>query len=95
MSHLNACNTKGLSWVDEVLVTGLRNGDKISDWRIEVHSSDENDDSNSNSDNDDEVEKEYGPAVYIIQKVAVSDDRVKKRKADIEVSRANIKFFGY
>lgn len=101
VSHLNACNENGLSWVDEVLVTGLRNGDKVCNWKIEVHSSDDDDDDvdgGDNVDEDDEIikEKDYGPAVYIVQKLSISDEEVaKRRNDDEELSKVALKFFGY
>ena len=105
MSHLNASDAAGLSWVDQVLITGLRNGDTLSDWRIEVHSNAddcEDVDGGDRDSGDDEAkapgdeEKENGPAVYIIQKVAEPDDIAEKREADENnTSKVDIKFFGY
>ena len=98
VSHVNACNAEGLAWVDEILITGLRKGDSISDWRIEVHHSSGDDDidididhdnyndNGNDADTSDAVEedgneknaKEYGPAVYIIRKKAVSNEKKSK-----------------
>ena len=116
VSHVNACNAEGLAWVDEILITGLRKGDSISDWRIEVHHSSGDDDidididhdnyndNGNDADTSDAVEedgneknaKEYGPAVYIIRKKAVSNKKkVKMREDGQGTSKATIKFFGY
>ena len=91
VSHFNACNSKGMSWVDEVLVAGLRKGDKICDWKIEVHSSDDDDDELSSQDGDSTElnEKDVGPAVYIVRKVALTDD------SNNDTSKVSLKFFGY
>jgi hypothetical protein len=98
VSHLNARNAEGLSWADDILAVGLRDGDKISNWRIEVHSSDpddeQDDDANNDDDNSDEG-KEYGPAVYIVQKISVTDDIAKARENDEDSSKVDLKFFGY
>lgn len=40
VSHLNANSAEGLDWAQEVLITGLRDGDNVCDWRVEVHSRD-------------------------------------------------------
>jgi len=109
VSHLNANGPKGLLWVDEVLVNGLKDGDGVSNWRIEVHGNDvdDNDDEESpdgkvnvkemeeNEDEDDEaLSKDYGPAVYIIRKMEVSEEEREKRSED-DSSRVDMKFFGY
>ena len=101
VSHLNACNSEGLSWVDEVLITGLRNGDGISDWRIEVHHSDSDNGENEISHDGEDSEKDDGPAVYIIQKVSVPCLACNNIEIIGEIgkgrttSKASIKFFGY
>lgn len=99
ISHFNACNNAGLSWVDEVLMKGLKQGDKNCDWRIEVHSSDdENIEVASACSEDDKSsdEHDYGPAVYVIHKAAISEDELKKRiEADQEECKVALKYFGY
>lgn len=47
VSHLNANNEVGMSWIDEVVVVGLKAGDAVSNWRIEVHSGENDDDDES------------------------------------------------
>lgn len=90
VSHFNACNSKGMSWVDEVLVAGLRKGDKMCDWKIEVHSSDDDDEeSPQDGDSTEQNEKDVGPAVYIVRKVALTGD------SSNDISKVSLKFFGY
>jgi len=43
VSHLNVNSAEGLNWAQEVLLPGLRDGDNVCDWRIEVHSRDVDD----------------------------------------------------
>ena len=41
VSHLNAHTSDGIEWLDEVVITGLRDGGgRHSEWEIEVHGSD-------------------------------------------------------
>ena len=105
VSHLNANGPEGMSWVNEVVVKGLKDGDSTGcDWRIEVHGNDAD-----NEDEDDvEVEVEgggilkeqdvteahYGPAVYIIRKMPGSSSASNANKEE-ELSRVDLKFFGY
>ena len=100
VSHLNACNSEGLSWVEEVLVTGLRDGDNFCNWRIEVHSSSDVGEDDVFSDDKESVEdkqKDCGPAVYIIQKQGYSSDMISEKRVsnDKNVSKVDLKFFGY
>ena len=100
VSHLNACNSEGLLWANEILVTGLRSGDKESDWRVEVHSSDADDDNEMLSTTNEEKEDDYqeknnGPAVYIIQKQSVSSEEQMRRKKNNVESNVSMKVFGY
>jgi len=90
VSHLNACNEAGLSWVNEILVNGLRKGDNESNWRIEVHSNDQ-----EMSDEEEEDRDDHGPAVYIIRKVTASHSLNEKNGLDSILSRVDVKFFGY
>lgn len=94
VSHLNACNAEGMSWVNEVLVTGLNNGDRSCNWRVEVHSSstdeidlidDPNEDQNVQSTNT----NGSGPAVYIIRKVTLQ--KGEEEAPSLENSSANKK----
>mmetsp|Transcript_12688 Transcript_12688/g.16960 ORF Transcript_12688/g.16960 Transcript_12688/m.16960 type:complete len:553 (+) Transcript_12688:111-1769(+) len=52
VSHLNANTTQGLSWLDEVVVPGLRAGGGDATWEIEIHGSDGNDGSDDDEDDD-------------------------------------------
>ena len=99
VSHLNAREEKGMSWVNDVLLSGLREEwlerkrEKRSDddakdeilWSIEVHGGEANE---SCCNVDEEQEPHFGPAVYILKKVAVSScvfAEIMKRKGDDEV----------
>ncbi len=101
VSHLNANCPEGLSWVNEVLVKGLKDGDCDSKWTIEVHSNDaEKEDSapnvivvagsEENAENDSKSAK-LGPAVYIIRKMGSCNDDQRKNTS----SEVDLKFFGY
>ena len=100
VSHLNANGPEGLSWVNEVLITGLKDGDGECSWRIEVHGNDaqERDDEGEGmkvkeTTEDEEESKNYGPAVYIIRKVDMKGNGEKSSEDDFQ--RADVKFFGY
>ena len=97
VSHLNANGPEGLSWVDEVLAAGLKDGDSESSFRIEVHGNDADDDDEVEDglkvkeiEQNEEDSKHYGPAVYIIQK----KDNSQTKSAE-ECPRVDMKFFGY
>jgi hypothetical protein len=96
VSHLNANGPEGLSWVDEVLAAGLKDGDSESSFRIEVHGNDAGDDDEQDglkvkeTEENEEDSKHYGPAVYIIQK----KDNSQTKSAE-ECPRVDMKFFGY
>jgi len=53
VSHLNANTTQGLSWLDEVVVPGLRAGGGDATWEIEIHGNDGNDGSDDDEDEGD------------------------------------------
>ena len=84
VSHLNAHAQKGLQWLDDIVVPGLRKGIESNEhssckWNIEVHGndadvpSDKDDDEN---DGDDSMEEQsHGPAVYVIQKLLYDDEK--------------------
>lgn len=100
VSHLNANGPEGLSWVNEVLITGLKNGDGECSWRIEVHGNDAEEDGDEGegvkvkeTTEDEEECKQYGPAVYIIRKVDMKDNGEKSAEDDSQ--RVDVKFFGY
>lgn len=57
ISHINAHEQKGLDWLDNIVVPGLRKGAERSLWNIEVHG---NEIEGSEAD--------LGPAVYIMHK---------------------------
>jgi hypothetical protein len=105
VSHLNANGPEGLSWIDEVLATGLKDGDSASDWRIEVHGNDADEDdvapdgqvnvniqenAENEGDGSNSPSTQYGPAVYIIRKIKGSKDQGQD-----DSSRVDMKFFGY
>ena len=100
VSHLNANGPEGLSWVNEVLTTGLKDGDGECSWRIEVHGNDAEEDGDEGEGvkvkeitEDEEESKQYGPAVYIIRKGDMKDNGEKSSEDDSQ--RVDVKFFGY
>ena len=88
VSHLNACNSEGMSWVNKVLVQGLNSGDQTCHWRIEVHSSsnDEIDflDEDNDTGGDGDVKSNSGPAVYIIRKIELQNDKESTKEFSIK-----------
>ncbi len=111
VSHLNACNAEGMSWVNKVLVTGLNEGDNLCNWKIEVHGSSTDqidligDSPNCGEPNENGDRSTTGPAVYIIQKDTVEkngngsqvkvDNEGMEKNSKGEVTNVKIKFFGY
>jgi len=109
VSHLNANGPEGLSWIDEVLATGLKDGDSASDWRIEVHGNDADDDAD-----EDDVAPDGQVNVNIQENAENEDDglnspstqygpavyiirKIKgsKDQGQDDSSRVDMKFFGY
>jgi SAM-dependent methyltransferase len=77
VSHLNANGATGMEWLNEVLGTGLKAGDKKANYRVEVHG------------NDDDDEDNLGPAVYIIKKVKMTTDEDSNYESTIDVKFLN------
>lgn len=87
VSHLNARGEKGMGWVNDVLLVGLKeewterrkqqqqqqttSNDVEVLWSIEVHGG-EVGDSEDENEADEEQEPDYGPAVYILKKKGVA-----------------------
>jgi len=92
---LNANTLEGLTWTQEVLFPGLKGGDSTSDWRIEVHGNDVDNDNETSETEDDSDEKHAGPAVYIICKIAVSNEEREEREKTQKDSNVDMKFFDY
>jgi hypothetical protein len=68
VSHLNAHAAKGLEWLYDIVVPGLRTGDGRCRWQIEVHGNDADVPSDREETDENGLEESHGPAVYIIQK---------------------------
>ena len=66
ISHLNAHVERGMKWLDDVVVPGLRKGDGRCEWEIEVHGNDE--EPTTDYDADEASSEGPGPAVYVIYK---------------------------
>ncbi len=92
---MNANTSEGLTWTQEVLVPGLEGGDSTSDWRIEVHGNDVDNGDKTSETEDDSDEKHAGPAVYIIRKIAVSNEEREEREKTQKGSNVDMKFFNY
>ena len=86
ISHLNAKTPEGISWLEEVVITGLRRGDGDVDWAIESHGGgglcieeEEEEKTEENRIEDDDAEEQprphYGPAVYVIRKNGPPNDK--------------------
>jgi hypothetical protein len=78
VSHLNAHTPSGISWLEDVVFTGLRSGSgKDTAWTIEVHGN-----GDTPEEDEDEVsavlEQSVGPAVYIIHKKRQCIDKVSE-----------------
>jgi Methyltransferase domain len=101
VSHLNANTAKGMSWLNDVVVTGLlehSKEDPLIEWEIEVHGKSKGDKKYDPSSND--LTESLGPAVYVIHK------RMKESNLTLHPIEANdlnddmnetipIEFFSY
>jgi SAM-dependent methyltransferase len=88
VSHLNAHTTKGLEWLEGVIVKGLRAGGGTFLWEIEVHG---NDGENEESPNTPVCNP--GPAVYIIGKKPKPEPNLDDD--DHPPERFPLRFFSY
>ena len=104
MSHTNANSDEGLDWIENVVAEGLRRGTSGSDWRVEVHSKEleeKDEPPHKGVDLLSDEEDSLGPAVYIIQKIAASEEggkgngRGSSEKDNIRTSRVFMKFFAH
>ena len=68
MSHINAHTSKGEEWLEDVVLTGLRQGGGAATWNVEVHGNDYVGADDSNDDDISEAPEAAGPAVYLIFK---------------------------
>ena len=104
VSHLNANSSKGMQWLDDIIIKGLQDGDACARWKIEVHggdgeteslaSHDENEGLVIQTEEEEEVDSDkYGPAVYILQKVP--NNETGSGKDEGKQSKVALKFFGY
>ena len=67
-----------MSWIDEVVVVGLKAGDAVSNWRIEVHS--------GGNDDDDECEGQTTATSICIQDEQNEDTLAKDDQAEENTS---------
>lgn len=87
ISHLNAHFPAGMSWLESIVLDGLKQGDPSCNWMIEVHGkceSDLVDDASEGSSSPSTT----GPAVYIISKVHPDNQDDKKETIPV-------RFFSY
>jgi ubiquinone/menaquinone biosynthesis C-methylase UbiE len=91
ISHLNAHTPNGISWLEEVVQTGLRAGGGNANWEIEVHGNDQ-----VSTEGDPGIPAgSPGPAVYIIQKKAPSVVEGSKSATAAQDITIPVKFFAY
>jgi hypothetical protein len=89
VSHLNAHTPNGISWLEEVVQTGLLAGGGNATWEIEVHGNDQ-----ISEEGDPGIPAgSPGPAVYIIQKKPPPEvEGSESATQDITIP---VKFFAY
>jgi hypothetical protein len=97
ISHLNAHTPDGVSWLEEVVQTGLLAGGGNATWEIEVHGN-----ADISTDGDPGIPAgSPGPAVYIIQKKSPPPEVEKKSESATAVTSSApdttipVKFFAY
>jgi hypothetical protein len=90
VSHINANTEKGISWLNEIVVPGLRSGAGKSHWSVEIHGGDVPDIDGE----DDEASVDPGPAVYIIHKGEVDIDQPTTDEKSVP-STVPLRFFSY
>lgn len=92
ISHLNAHTDSGIQWLNEVVVEGLRAGDKDAVWEIEAHG---NDDFEESEEERSSPQLSPGPCVYIIHKMLSSAEPNSKSDDSDSPSNIQLKFFTY
>jgi hypothetical protein len=95
ISHLNAHTPNGVSWLEEVVQTGLLAGGGNATWEIEVHGN-----ADISTDGDPGIPAgSPGPAVYIIQKKPPSEVEESESATAAFLSAQDttipVKFFAY
>jgi ubiquinone/menaquinone biosynthesis C-methylase UbiE len=92
ISHLNAHTPNGVSWLEEVVQTGLLAGGGNATWEIEVHGN-----ADISTDGDPGIPAgSPGPAVYIIQKKPSPEvEGSECAKASTQDTTIPVKFFAY
>lgn len=80
ISHLNAHIPKGMGWLQDVVVKGLRNGGANAQWVIEVHG---NDGVEENNDAVEVCSESPGPAVYVIHKMPLKEGESPKETVPV------------
>jgi hypothetical protein len=87
VSHLNAHTPSGLSWLEDVVFTGLRAGSgKDTAWTIEVHGNDDTPEEEEEEEEVNVLEQSVGPAVYIIHKKGQCTDKDSPAAGTIPVT---------
>ena len=79
ISHLNANTTSGVEWVDEVVVTGLKEGGGNANWIVECHSADV---SNSIGEEEYEEENEEDENEQVVNDEDTNDAIVEREEDD-------------
>jgi ubiquinone/menaquinone biosynthesis C-methylase UbiE len=95
ISHLNAHTPNGVSWLEEVVQTGLLAGGGNATWEIEVHGN-----ADISTDGDPGIPAgSPGPAVYIIQKKPSPEvegsESAKASTSSTQDTTIPVKFFAY
>jgi hypothetical protein len=82
VSHLNAHAPKGLEWLDDIVIPGLRKGGGDRKWQIEVHGNEADVPSDREESDDNSMEASHGPALYMIHKGPCPSTAADKGRTD-------------
>lgn len=102
VSQMNVNDHSRMSWIDDVVVEGLKSEEGTSNWIVEVHSADAHDEGNPivetglKCDLDSEAEvthSSFHPAVYIIWKTNASTEA--QVDDNDSIPRVEIRYFDY
>ena len=94
ISHLNAHVESGLTWLNDVIVPGLRAAGKF-EWLIEVHGNDVEDVDDGTEEDEDKQVESPGPAVYFITKIRVLTQAEASEGSEQALPTIPLKFFSY
>lgn len=91
MSHINVHTSKGEEWLQDVVITGLRQGGSDASWNIEVHGNTHGGSNTENDDDSGDPPEAAGPAVYLMFK----GERSAETKDSSEQPAITLQFFYY